>query len=90
MKKGIIRLSLVLATVLVLFAGCGKDPEDYQDNTGDHIPECGAAAEEVVLDDEDMLRMLTEGIRINGYRLSSTTFRMKGQHIPAFSGREEI
>lgn len=45
-----------------------------------------AAAEEVVLDDEDMLRMLTEGIRINGYRLSSTTFRMKGQHIPAFSG----
>lgn len=43
-------------------------------------------AEEVILDDEDMLRMLTEGVKINGYRLSSTTFRMKGQHIPAFTG----
>lgn len=28
MKKGIIRLSLVLATVFVLFAGCGKDEFD--------------------------------------------------------------
>lgn len=45
-----------------------------------------AAADEVILDDEDMLRMLTEGIRIVGYRLSSTTYRIKGQHIPAFTG----
>ena len=41
---------------------------------------------EIVLDDEDMLRMLHEGIRISGYRLFSTTYRMKGQHIPSFTG----
>ena len=48
------------------------------------------ACEQYVLDDEDMLDMLLRGVKISGYRLSSTAFRMKGQNIPSFVGNLKL
>ncbi len=44
------------------------------------------ACEDYSLNDDDMLDMLLSGVKISGYRLSSTSFRMKGQNISSFVG----
>lgn len=46
--------------------------------------------EDYALDDDDMLDMLLRGVKISGYRLSSTSFRMKGQNIPSFVGNIKL
>lgn len=48
------------------------------------------ACEDYALNDEDMLDMLLSGVKISGYRLSSTSFRMKGQNIPSFTGNIKL
>lgn len=46
--------------------------------------------QDYTLDDEDMLDMLLRGVKISGYRLSSTAFRIKGQNIPSFVGNLKL
>ena len=48
------------------------------------MSDCGAG-------DEDALRMLCDGVRLEGYRLSSQPYTFKrGLHIPAFVGEVEL
>lgn len=47
-------------------------------------------ASEYQLDDEDMRKILLDGVKISGYNISSTIYNMKGQHIRAFIGSVKL
>lgn len=47
------------------------------------VPECS-------LEDQDALRLLASGLRIQRYRLFSQNYWMKGQKIPGFTGSVQI
>lgn len=50
------------------------------------ITKWNAACQDFVLDDDGLLKLLLSGVSISGYRLSSYDYRMKNQHIRAFTG----
>lgn len=50
------------------------------------IAKWNSFCENYSLDDEDMLQMLLDGVEISSYRLTSTSYRLKGQRIRSFIG----
>lgn len=50
------------------------------------ITKWNAVCTDYVIDDAELVKMLLSSVSISGYKLSSYDYRMKNQHIRAFSG----